>query len=239
MQPAHRSATAALLLALCAMPAHAASLDAFLDDLGPAYSGVRNAILYLQRGAAGPAAFRIEAAAETWRRAVLPHAESPPAAFADDPRFAQTLRRIGDDLRRAGEAGGTDAALDAIEGIPARLAELRARNHIVVFTDHVHEANRAMERLWAYRDREIDFSERSVVDDLRARLAVTAYTFRQCNRAAPDEVSNDPAFRRIIDGTLASLDQMWEVIAAGDQQAVVNILREVRALDRLLWLHHG
>lgn len=239
MQPAHRSAMAALLLALCATPAHAASLDAFLDDLGPAYSGVRNAILYLQRGAAEPAAFRIETAAEAWQRSVLPHAESPPAAFADDPRFAQALRRIGSDLRRASEAGRPDGALAAIEGIPGQLAELRARNHVVVLADHVHEANRAMERLWAYRDREIDFSDRSVTDDLRARLAVTAYTFRQCDRAAPDEVSNDPAFRRIIDGTLASLDQMWEVIAAGDPQAVVNILREVRSFNRLLWLHHG
>lgn len=71
----------------------------------------------------------------------------------------------------------------------------------------------------------------------RSRVLPCAY--RKCDAAAPPDVSSAPSFRRMIDGTLTSLDRMWDAIAAGDQQTVVNILREVRSFDRLLWLHHG
>ncbi|MDZ7747779.1 MAG: hypothetical protein U5K43_02235 [Halofilum sp. (in: g-proteobacteria)] len=170
---------------------------------------------------------------------MLPYADSPPAAFAHDPRFGETLERIDEALGRASAADATDAARDALAGIPATLAELRARNHVIVFADHVREANRAMDRLYAYRHRDIDFADQAVVDDLRARLAVTAYAYRECDAAAPPDIASDPAFRRMIDGTLGSLDLMWEAIAAGDQRTVINILREVRSFDRLLWLRHG
>lgn len=242
MKPVHKHLAAAFALALSLAPAAAwaaASLDTFLADLQPAYDGIRKSMFYLERGAVAPAGFEIERSAEAWRSEVLPYAASPPAPFAHDPDFARTLEGVAAALARADTAAGADAALAAIRGIPDTLAELRARNHIVVLADHVREANRAMERLWEYRHRTIDFDDRAAVDELRARLAVTAYAYGECDRAAPDGVSRRPDFRRIIDGVTNSLDQMWDAIAAGDQQRVVNILREVRSFDRLLWLRHG
>lgn len=242
MQPVRKRAVAAFALALSLAPTAAPgapSLGTFLEDLGPAYDGIRKAMFYLERDAVAPAGFEIERSAEAWRTDVLPYADSPPAAFAHDPRFGDTLEKIGEALGRAGAADGAEATLDALSGIPATLAELRARNHVVVFADHVREANRAMDKLYAYRHREIDFSDQAVVDDLRARLAVAAYTWRECDAAAPPDIASDPAFRRMIDGTLDSLDRMWAAIAAGEQRTVINILREVRSFDRLLWLRHG
>ncbi len=242
MQTGRKRAVAAFALALSLSPAPtlaAASLETFLGDLQPVYDGIRKAMFYLERDAAAPAGFEIERSAEAWRVEVMPYSDSPPAAFAHDPRFGDTLEGIGEALARASAAEGAEASLDALSGIPATLAELRARNRVVVFADHVREANRAMDRLYAYRHRDIDFSDREVVDDLRARLAVTAYAYRECDAAAPTDVASDPAFRRMIDGTLRSLDLMWAAIAAGEQRTVINILREVRSFDRLLWLQHG
>lgn len=219
--------------------AHAAKLETFLADMAPAYEKVRNAMFYLQRGAAAPAAAEINAARDLWRRQVLPYADTPPGAFADDPDFASTLEKIGADFRAAVEAGTLDATMAALEDIPAKWAELRARNHVIVFADHVGEANRAMDRLWVYRHREIDFSDQTIVDDLRARLAVTAYAYERCLNAAPDEIAEDPAFQRMVSGTLASLQKMWPAIASGERETIVSILREVRSFDKLLWLHYG
>lgn len=239
MRWVRRGVAAAGMWLLALTPAGAASLEAFLADVAPAYDSIRKAIFYLQRGAAQPAAFEIESAAEAWRARVLPHAEAPPGAFADDPAFAQTLGAIVATLEKAARHESAEAALEEVRDLPARLAALRARNHLSVFADDVQEANRAMDRLWAYRHRDIDFADQGMVDELRARLAVTAYTYRNCDAAAPTPVAQDPRFRRIVDGTLASLAQMWGAIAAGDVQRVINILREVRSFDRLLWLHYG
>lgn len=242
MQPVRKRAVATFALALSLAPAPAlaaASLETFLGDLQPVYDGIRKAMFYLERGAVAPAGFEIERGLEAWRAEVLSYADSPPAAFAHDPRFGETLEGIGEALGRASAAEGAEATLEALSGIPATLAELRARNHVVVFADHVREANRTMDRLYAYRHRDIDFSDQAVVDDLRARLAVTAHAYRRCDAEAPPDIASDPAFRRMIDGTLSSLDLMWEAIAAGEQRTVINILREVRSFDRLLWLQHG
>lgn len=239
--PAIRPFAVVALLVLATLPlsAKAGTLEAFQADLLPAYEQVRSAIFYLRRGARAPAMAEVSSARAAWRDHVLPYADTPPGAFASDPEFAATLREVEGDLTASLDAGTADTALEALSGIPDKLAELRARNHVVVFADRVAEANRAMDRLWAYRHREIDFDDLAMVDDLRARLAVTQYTYENCLQAAPEQVAADPAFQRIIKGTLSSLDQMWQAIATGERLTIINILREVRSFDKLLWLSHG
>ena len=239
--PAIRPFAIAGILVLAAMPlsATAASIETFQADLSPAYDKVRSAIFYLRRGATAPAMAEVTSARSAWRDHVLLYADTPPGAFASDPEFGTTLREVEGDLAASLDAGTAETALEALSDIPGKLAELRKRNHVVVLADRVAEANRAIDRLWAYRHREIDFNDRAVVDDLRARLAVAQYTYEKCRKVAPEPVAADPAFQRMVRGTLTSLDQMWRAIAAGDQLTVINILREVRSFDKLLWLNYG
>lgn len=235
-------ALAAVLFALApagASAASAATLDRFLEEVDAASDATRTAMFYLQRGGDTVAAVELEDALSIWRGKVMAYADDPPGAFADDATFADRLAGIEQRISEAVSAASPDAALKAISAVPEDLRRLRADNRIITFADVVHEANLAMDSLWEYRDRDFDLGERETADDLRARVAVAHYTYTKSKAAAPPETAASPAFGRLVDGTLTSLDRMWDLIADGDRQGVINILREVRAFDRLLWLEHG
>lgn len=235
----------ALVLALSlASPwqAAASDLEDFNTAVAAAYSHYRGAVFYLRTGNAAVAAIELGDAAASWREGVSPFVESPPDAFASDPSFGKTLTAVAERLGQAEElavAGDLPAAAEVLAPVRGELAALREQNNVVVFSDFVDEANAAMDRLWVFRNAPPDWGDQGAVDRLKAEIAVTAYLYRRCREKAPATVRGSPEFKRIVDGAINSLDQLLEVTRQGEEEAVINFLREIRSFDRMLWLHFG
>ncbi|MEK9726272.1 MAG: hypothetical protein VW405_22675, partial [Rhodospirillaceae bacterium] len=119
------------------------------------------------------------------------------------------------------------------------LVDLRRRNGLFLFADYVEEANRAMDALFEYRRKTIDFANLEEVRTLLRRTAVTADWYRRCMEAAPEAYQQSVEFKRLIDVSLASLSLIWEAARERNQRRVINILRELRSSDRLLYLRFG
>ena len=237
-----RLAWLCLAMTVVAAPAAAGELARFNAAVAKAYINYRGAVFYLRTGNPAVANVELVQAADLWRAEVLPFGDSPPDAFAEDPEWPRILKDIGSRLEKAKAAtqeGLTDPAAEVLAPIRGSLAALRARNQVRIFSDCIDEANAAMDALWVFRKRPPDFARPAEVNDLRAKTAVTAYLYRRCAEQAPAEVATAPEFKRIIGGTLESLDRMWAVIDAGDAETVISILREIRSFDRMLWLQFG
>ena len=71
---------------------------------------------------------------------------------------------------------------------------------------------------------------------MRQDLAETIYWYRRCQRDAPDAVRGNEQFTRLMETSLQSLGLIWEAARNGNARRVINILREVRSADRLLYL---
>ena len=56
---------------------------------------------------------------------------------------------------------------------------------------------------------------------------------------APDEVAFDDRFLRLVSDSDAAVDRLEAAVAARNQTALVNALRELRSFERLLWLNFG
>jgi hypothetical protein len=56
---------------------------------------------------------------------------------------------------------------------------------------------------------------------------------------APADVRGAPEFRRLIDGTLASLAQIPQAIATRDTDLLDRLLRELQSFDNLLAFRYG
>ena len=241
MSPLRSTFVCLVMLALSA-PAGAGELARFNAAVATAYTHYRGAVFYLRTGNPAVANIELQQAAALWRSDVLPFRDSPPDAFADDAAWPGILNDIGARLEMAKAAtlqDLTDQASEALAPIRGTLAALRARNQVRVFSDDVDEANAAMDALWVFRESPPDFGKPDQVNDLRAKTAVTAYLYRRCADRAPADIAETPEFKRITGGTLESLGRMWAVIDAGDGEAVISILREVRSFDRMLWLQFG
>ena len=239
----HRRLGTVLALLLAAAPAAGASeLSRFNAAVAEAFAHYRGALFYLRTENPAVAEFELQDAVALWSEKVMSFQEAIPDAFANDPTWAATLDQVeqglrqGQDLARQSDIAAAEAALQPLQ---AAMADLRARNDVRVFSDCIDEANTAMDALWAYRHNPPDFADSDAVNDLRAKTAVTAYLYARCQRTAPPEIAETPEFARIMEGSLLSLDRMWPAIDAGNTEVVINILRELRSFDRMLWLQFG
>lgn len=235
--------TLVLYLAVATNPAWASNLSSFNAAVAAAYDHYRAAAFYLRTGNPAVAGFELAEAAQRWSDAVMPFAKTPPDAFADDPAFAADLADI---MARLGKAdallasgGDAESAADMLDPIRDRLAELRRRNGVIVFSDHVDAANAAMDRLWVYRHEPPDWADPAARAALTGATAVTIHLYDRLRELAPPETAENAEFQRIMKGALASLAGLWEQIQLADEERVISYLRELRSFDRILWLQFG
>ena len=131
------------------------------------------------------------------------------------------------------------AASKALAPVRGLLAELRRRNGVVVFSDHVEAANKAFKSLFHFRRSPPDFADAAQVKDLRARLAAVIKAYENCRDQAPPGTAGDEQFQRLIKDSLFYLNRIWVAIDEKNQVNVVNILRRVVSSDEILWLRFG
>ena len=231
-----------LLLPLLAGPALAGDLAAFNAAVEQAYEPYRTAMSYLRAGADQPALVELERMAQAWGELKRRFAADPPPAFAADPDFAPVLAeveaRAGEGLWLA-ERGDLAGAQAALQPVRDRLAELRRRNGVRVFGDCVEEVTRAMDTLWRLQASPPDLADAAATKEARDRLDALDAAMRGCDREAGEARRADPQFRRLIDGALASLAGGRRAVETGDAALFVNVLRELRAIERILFQQFG
>jgi hypothetical protein len=236
-----RGMAAAVLLCWPGL-ASAGELGAFNDAVAAAYAHYRGAVFYARTGNLGVGAVELEQMAAKWRAVLDRFAAAPPDAFADDPAWGETLRRVGRRIADAGAAarrGDADATRAALAPIRPELAGLRRRNNVVVFSDCVDELQAAVDAIWSYRREPPDFTSAEALDRFKARLGVVAYMFRRCHARAPAAAAKSAEFNRLFESARDTLSRLRRALNDGDSKGLINTLRELRSLDQMLFLRFG
>lgn len=231
-----------LMLALGTGFAHAAGTDEFNKTVAEAYAGYRAAASYLRTGNAGLASLEIASALESWRGVLLANTDSPPKPYDADPKFVPTLTAIDMTLETAlkqAEDGDAEKALKTLEPVRDQIYELRKRNGVRLYADCITELNRAIEPLYKHRrvapDLKSTYIRQQVTDESKAYEDLLV----DCRRMAPARYKNDPEFQRLFDGTLDSIRSMYPAIKSEDPGRVINVLRELRSFDRIIYFRFG
>lgn len=220
----------------------AGELVDFNTAVASAYAHYRSAVFYLRTGNPPVASLELEDMAEKWGALEKRFAATPPDAFADDPAWRETISDIRtriDAAVTATIAGDAKAGQAALAPVRGALAALRSRNGVRVFSDCIDEANAAANKIWAFRHNPPDFDNHEQLDRLRANTALVTYLYERCRDEAPAAIRDNATFKRIIAGALHSMSRMWVAINDKNKTAVVNILREFRSFDKLLYLEFG
>ncbi len=232
----------ALTLALGTGNAHAASTDAFNKTVAEAYAGYRAAASYLRTGNPGLASLELASALESWGNVVVANADSPPPPYADDPKFMSTLTDIEKTLEVAmakAEDGDSEGALETLEPVRGVIYDLRTRNGVRLYADCITELNRAMEPLYTHRHDPPDLSLSNVREQVTAESRTYENLLKDCRAMAPEAYENDSEFQRLFDGTMESILSMYPAIESQNPERVVNVLRELRSFDRIIYFRFG
>ncbi len=239
---ARTSRIAILAMALCAAPAVASDLGDFNAAVEAAASHNRTAAGYLRTGNTDLAMLEIERLKDAWNTVVERFSGKPPDAFAGNPLFASTLigvraRLVATNIMM--DSRRPDSATDALTAIREDLTKLRRSAGVYILADCVLDANRAMDALFIFNDRTLDWAKPEIPYDIAAGAGVYGHELARCDRMAPDDVKASPEFRRLIDGAFASLRLIPKAVATRDADMLHRILIELRSFDNLLAFRFG
>lgn len=144
----HRFAALGLALALVTSVAPARAGDAVTDAMQAAYAPYRAALFRTNSKAQAESEQAIAAAREQWRALVERFGARPGAPYDRDAGFATTLRQVDEVYATAAReiaAGQLPQAHETLERARDLMAELRRRNGVVVYSDHMNAYHTQME----------------------------------------------------------------------------------------------
>lgn len=174
------------------------------------------------------AAFRAKwaALAADWRA-------NPPPQYADDARLGETLEQVEKLAAAAANqatTGDLAKAHDTLEGIRDALADLRARNGIIAFSDRMNAYHAMMEH--------VSSSKYDTPSAMAEDVAVLAYLAKDigANRPAGSNPAEfDPLFKA-MEVTIANLRV---ALKAGDPAAIETARKAIKPAYSRLFLKFG
>lgn len=220
----------------------AGELGTFNQQVADAYAPYRSAMFYLRTGNPDVAFLDLAMASERWQSVVDRFAATAPDAFAEDKDFATTLSRVErafDAGKNALDTGDEEAATAALATIRTDLSDLRRRNGLRAYSDCIDDMNAAMDRLWTFRHKPPAFDQADQINAVKREAAVTEFLYRRCYETAPAEFKERDTFKRLFEGSLTSLPLIFGALDRGNEAQLINILRELRSFDRMIWLEFG
>jgi hypothetical protein len=237
-----RLGVALLGLVLAVAPVRADDLAEFNAAVERAAAHNRIALGYLRTDVVDLAVLELERMQSAWGELLKRFGKTPPAALRDNPLYTEIMidvptRVVGTMLVL--DLGRTDVARASLQAIRERLSEMRKKSGIIVLADCVLDANAAMAAFFKFDETPPDWTKPASVIELTAKATALAAVMQRCDGLASPEVRRDPDFRRLIDGTIASLRFVPKAIETRDSDMVHRLIGELRAFDNLLIFRYG
>ena len=238
MRAALSALSSALMLLALAGPAQAA--DAVTDAMQAAYAPYRVA-LFRTNGKAQPESVQAVAQAQqAWADVVRRFGAQPPAPYDRDPGFAATLAQVTAVYEHAAAQVGAQQlaqAHDTLEAARGLLADLRRRNQVVVYSDHMNAFHAEMEHLLAQAPQRL--AEPQAPLHLMAPAGVLDYLAARLASEAPAALREQAEFAPLLDAVRASVAALKGALLAGDNAAVRDALGKLKPAYGKLFLKFG
>jgi hypothetical protein len=233
---------AAAILHTVALGAGADELSTFHAAIEDAASHNRFALGYLRSENVELAKLELDRLRASWSALAQRYGAKPPPPFLDRPKYTETLidvplKAVAADLML--QMGRLDLARNSLQAIRVSLRDMRRDSGVEVLADCVLDFNAAMAAMLTYDETPPDWSLSETATELNARAEAIAAVARRCDALAPEAVRSSAEFRRLIDGTAASLMFIPKVIANRDDDMLHRVLGELRAFDNLLSFRYG
>jgi hypothetical protein len=216
-----------------------AEFNARIEQINQPY---KSALFYLRTGNAGVASLELAQAVQNWKALTGQYGDAPPDPFGDDPGWTATADAIsaafekGARLASEGDSKAADAALSPVRD---HLHQLRQRNGVRLRADCIYDLNAQMEVLFRYRHDPPDLAKLPERNAAKSASAVYAHILEGCRAMASKELREDENFNSIFGSATASAARLFEPIDAGDQTGFVNLLRELKSFDVIIFLRWG
>ena len=238
MNNSSRSIVLACVLAAAGAVAQAA--DAFTDAMVSAYAPYRAALFKTNSKSQPESLTAIAQTQSAWKALIVQFGGKPPAPYDRDARFDQTLNQIDAVYAKAARQIQANQLADAHETLEAArdlLADLRARNGVVVFSDHMNAYHAEMEHLLLGADKLLADSQDLPL--LMARVGVLEYLSQELRNRAPADLARADGFAPLLADVQASVQSLKKAVLSQDLAAVRAAIGKVKAPYSKLFVKFG
>ncbi|MBS1156231.1 MAG: hypothetical protein H6R07_2155 [Proteobacteria bacterium] len=231
------------LLAIAVMAfalSSAFAADPFTDAVQKAYAPYRTALFKTNSNSQPEAQQAMQQAQQTWAQIVAQFATRAPAPYDRDVRFAVTLAEVASVYAQAATEVSQNQlpqAHETLEKVRDLLADLRHRNQVIVYSDHMNAYHSAMEQV--INEGEKLLAQPDGMQRLTAQAGVLAYLGEKLTAEAPAEYLKNEEFITLAKAQKKSVDDLQAALFALDAKAVKAAIGKLKGPYSRMFLKFG
>jgi cystathionine beta-lyase/cystathionine gamma-synthase len=236
----HRKVLIVALLVLSLLVSSAFAMDPFTDAVQTAYVPYRSALFMTNTKSKTESKQAISKAQEAWSSIASQYGSKPPVPYDRDPGFSAALTEVGKIYIQAAREIDQDQltqAHETLEKVRDVLAELRQRNQVIVFSDHMNAYHTAVEEV-LLKGKQV-LTEKQGMLKITIQAGVLEYLSRRLVMEAPAQYKTNEEFLRLTKSIEKSIDELKNALFAQDSKAVIEAMGHLKSPYAKLFLKFG
>lgn len=217
---------------------HAA--DTFTDAMQQAYVPYRVALFKTNNGTPDEALKSVQQAKLAWNKITEQFSAQAPAPYDRDENFAATLKevmQIYDQAENQAAQKQPGQSHETLEKIRNALADLRHRNQVVTYSDHMNSYHSEMEQL--LEEHKDILAKPDGIEQLIAQAGVLTYLNEKLGTEAPEQYRNNAEFAKLLENQKMAVDALQSALFRKDKQAILTAINKLKMPYSRLFLKFG
>lgn len=231
--------TAILLLGALA-GASAMAADPVTDAMQQAYGPYRVALFRTNSNAQEESQQAISQAQKSWDSLSTQFGTKPPAPYDRDANFAASLAQVSSVYAKAAEQIGANqltAAHETLEQARDIMAELRHRNQVIVYSDHMNAYHAEMELMLGHGPELL--GKPGGLQQVTASAGALSYLAKKLTSEAPAAYAKNEEFVGLVTATDKSVNDLLAALYAQDASAAKAAIGKLKMPYSKLFLKFG
>jgi hypothetical protein len=217
-------------------------LQNFHTEVRAVNGAYKAAISYARTGNIAFAQIELEQALTDWQQIQKSYRVNPPRPYLYGEIWTASFRSIEQALTHGItllDEGNIEGAQQILAPVRLTLHRLRKAHKIELFEDRYITVTKHMDVLWTYRRKEMDWQNKETLAALERSSKGFRYALKAANSIAPETQKNDEIYKRLMGNALTSSEKMIGTVQAQNKNGFINYLRELKSLERMIYLHFG
>ncbi len=214
--------------------------DPFTDAMQQAYAPYRAALFQTNGQSQPESQLAVKKAQQAWSGVTARFAARPPAPYDRDASFGKSLDAVSKVYTVAVEqvaANQLSVAHETLEAARDIMADLRRRNQVVVFSDHMNAYHSEMERVVMEGPKLLQ--QPSGIHQLTEMVGALDYLAKRLTGEASDTLAKDAEFVGLVKAVEQSIVDLRAALLTQDAARVTAAIGKVKQPYSKLFLKFG
>jgi len=229
-----------LMLSLLFAAGVATAADPVTDAMQKTYAPYRVALFKTNSNAQDDARKAVAQAQQGWSAIVAQFGAKPPVPYDRDAEFGHSLARVGEVYSKAAEQIDKNELVEAHETLEhARevMAEMRHRNQVIVYSDHMNAYHSQMEKVLIDGDKTL--AGPSGMLQLTAQVGALDYLAGKLKSEASAEYLANPEFVAMYAALEKSVADLKAALFAQDEAQVKSAIGKLKVPYSKMFIKFG